>query len=377
VVKARKLAVSLGAAVAALTVVAAAVESCVLPDFEVGAPVIVDAGMDVVTPPDAALEAGPAHCGKTYPDPPGGADPPISNTIVVAMHSVDLGEGEVNPPGYDLDAKCTCFEDAGPTCVSVNQHCDAPDGVDSAGAQLINLVSIAVGAGNFGSSYFSTQADQGHWSLLIQISNYNGQPNDPSVDVAIFPSKGLSAVTPKWDGSDAWPIEPTSVVGGDLAKPVYTSGGAYVSGGVLVAAMPSVSLQISGSINTITIKLSDGVLTGALSQVGQSWRITDGVIAARWFEPDIFAALSSYRDSNGMPLCTDIGFVYSTAKSAICNGLDILKDQGGAKSLPCDSLSMGIGFKADPAMLGVVAAPPIPSPGCPAASDPINDACNK
>jgi hypothetical protein len=304
---------------------------------------------------------------------------PISNTIVVAIHSIDLGEGEANPPGYDLDAKCTCFEDAGPTCVSAsgNQHCDAPDGVDSAAAQLINLITTAVGVDKFGSTFFSTQADQGHWSMLVQVTNYNGLMDDPSVNVAIFPSKGLSAMTPTWDGSDAWPVDATSVVGGDLTKPVYTSAGAYVSGGVLVAAMPAMQLHISGAINTITIRLSEGVLTGTLSQIGQNWRITDGVIAARWHEPDIFAAFSSYRDSNGKPLCTDLGFVYATAKSAICSGLDILKDQGGAKSLPCDSLSMGIGFHADPAKIGVVAPPPMPAPGCPVATDPINDSCSK
>lgn len=368
-----KLVVSLGAAATLLACAAAVVQSCALPDFAVAG---ADGGPDASD--DAAMEAGPGHCGKTYPDPPGGTDAPISNTVVLALRSVDLGEGEANPPGYDLDKQCTCYMDAGPTCVSPYQHCDAPDGVDNGGAALINLVSIATGGANFGSTYFSNKAEQGRWSLLVQVTGYNGQANDPKVDVALFPSKGLGAATPKWDGSDAWPVDAASVTNGDLAMPVYKSAGAYVSNHVLVAAMPSVSLTISGEVNTITMKLSEGVLTGTLASFGGTFRITDGVVAARWYEPDIFAALSSYRDSKGKPLCTDLGFTYSTAKGAICNGLDILKDQGGAKSLPCDSLSVGIGFHADPAKLGAVTVPPMPTPGCATpATDPINDSCSK
>lgn len=376
-VRAPKLVVSLAAAAGLLACAAAALESCVLPDFEVGKP-IVDAGPDAVH--DAAVEAGPPHCGKTYPDPPvaetdGGAD--ISNTLVLALHAVDLGEGEASPPGYDLDNKCTCFEDAGPTCVSPNQHCDAPDGIDNAGAALINLVSTAVGSANFGSSYFSTKAHEGRWTLLIQVTGYNGLADDPSVSVALFPSKGLGAMSPKWDGSDAWPVIASSVMNDAVTMPIYTSKGAYVANHVLVATMPSVSLTIAGDTNTITMKLTSGVLTGTLASLGTLWRIADGTIAGRWYEPDIFAALSSYRDNKGKPICTDLGFTYSVAKGQICNGLDILKDLSGAKSLPCDSLSVGIGFHADAAKLGAVTPLPMATPGCLMATDPLYDNCSK
>ena len=101
-----------------------------------------------------------------------------------------------------------------------------------------------------------------------------------------------------------------------------------------------------GANERITITMTSGVFTGTLDSLGPAWRITDGVIAARWHEPDIFAALSSYGGNGGDPLCTDFPIGYATAKATICNGLDILEDGSGPKSLPCDSLSMGIGFKA-------------------------------
>jgi len=350
---------------------AAGMEGCVLPSFEYD-PLKPDAGDDA---PSDAPEAGPPGCGKTYPDPPGGADQPINNTFVLAFRSIDLGEGAASPPGYDLDHQCTCINGVGPSCVSLQNHCDAPDGVDNASAQLISLVQLGLGAGIFGSSYFSTKANEGNWSLLLQVSNYNGLADDPSVDVAMYPSPGMVGMMPTWNGTDAWPISATCVMGGDPQKPLFASKGAYVTSHVLVAAMPSVALTISGGVETITFHLTGGVVTGTLSGPPGHLQITDGVMAARWQAQDIFNALSSYRGPDSKPICTDIGFTYQTAKTAICNGLDILADASGAKSLPCDSLSMGLGFRAEEALLGAVTAPPQPSAGCSPATDPANDHC--
>lgn len=345
----------------------AGMEGCVLPSFEYD-PLKPDAG-------DADAEAGPPACGKTYPDPPSVADQPIDSTFILALRTIDLGENEPTPPGYDLDHQCTCTNGVGPSCVSPKMHCDALDGVDNASAQLIALVQLGLGAGNFGSSYFSTKASEGAWSFLIQVSNYNGTPDDPSVDVALFPSTGLGGKAPLWDGTDAWNVTNASVMNGDMTKPVYTSKGAYVTNNMLVAAIPSVALTISGGQETITITVTGGVLTGTLTGPPGHREITDGILAARWKEHDIFAALSSYRDPNQKPICTDIGFTYTTAKQAICDGLDILADATGAKSLPCDSLSLGLGFKAQEALIGGVSPPPTPTPGCPPSTDPANDHC--
>ncbi|APR80016.1 Hypothetical protein A7982_05363 [Minicystis rosea] len=356
----------------AVFLAAAAMESCVLPQYEVGE--LPDAGSDA--PPDTG---GPA-CGKTYPDPPSGSDSPINNSFVMAIRAIDMGEGAPSPPGYDLDHQCTCVNDAGPTCVPRLPNlpsCDAPDGVDNAAAKLINLVAIAAGSGMFGSAYFSTLANDGSWTLLIQVSGYNGLANDPKVDVALFASPGRMGALPKWDGSDEWPVSATSVQDGDVTKPLVVSAGAYVSNNVLVAAIPSVAFTISGMTERITITMTAGVLTGTIQSQGNGWRIADGIIASRWHEPDIFAALSSYRSNTGDAFCTDATLGYPTAKSTICNSLDILKDGSGPKSLPCDSLSMGIGFKADPALLGMVTIPPTPTPGCPMATDPAFDSCDK
>jgi hypothetical protein len=202
-------------------------------------------------------------------------------------------------------------------------------------------------------------------------------PEDPSVDVTLFASPGMGGTTPKWDGTDAWPVSAASVQNGDVNQPLFKSAGAYVANKILVAATPSVAFTIAGTKEQIAVRFTGGVITGTLDDPGTGYRISDGIIAARWYEPDIFGALSSYRNNSGDPFCTDFAIGYNTAKSTICNSLDILKDGSGPKSLPCDSLSIGIGFKAEPAKLGAVTQPPVPTPGCPMATDPQFDNCNK
>lgn len=322
-----------------------------------------------------AAEAGGGCQPATYPDPPAGADNGVSNEIVLAMRTLDFGEGSPTPPGYDLDHVCTCFEDAGPSCVSSQPHCDAPHGVDNASAQIFDLVQLATGAANFGSASFSKRIEQGFFSLLLRVRGYNGKPDDPAVDVAVFPSPGAEITPVIWDGTDQWQVSQTSLTGPSLNKPLYVSAGAYVTHGTLVAALPNILAVLGATKGSISLRLTDGVITGKLAKGPVGWTLTGGVIAARWAEQDIFAALGTYRDGKNLPICTDSTLAYGTAKTAICKGLDILTDASGASSQPCDALSLGFGFTAQQAQLGAIAPPPIPSPGCPPATDPTTDKC--
>jgi hypothetical protein len=324
---------------------------------------------------DAATD-GPSGCVlATYPDPPGGADDGTDiGTVGVAVHTIDLGD-MADTPGYDLDHTCTCTADAGPTCAgyssSASTYCDAPGGVDNQFAKLVSLIQLAVGVANIGSTALSNKADAGYWTLLVEIKGYNGQADDPAVDVALYPCASLGT-QPKWDGTDSWPILATSVnAAGD---PLYASQGAYVASHTLVATVPSVPLILAGEKQTITLTLRSAVLTGQLVQSHGQWRLVQGVIAARLGTSDFFQSLSSYRDTSAQPLCTDSAF-FKAAKMAVCNDADILLDENQPRTTPCDAFSFGMGFSADSALLGPKVPVPTPTPGCPAATDPAGTTC--
>jgi hypothetical protein len=263
----------------------------------------------------------------------------------------------------------------------LSTYCDQPagsgnEGIDNQAAKLFQLIELPVGQSVFGSSVFSLQADSGAWSILIRVDGYNGLPDDPEVDVSLFPSGGLGK-KPAWDGNDTWPVVSTSVGDAGTSTPLFHSNGAYVSQGTLVATMPTSEMTIhGGGLDTITVRLTAGVLTARLVQINGLWHMQGGVIAARWALTDVFKAIGSYRDNNGAPICTSQVPTYTIAKQAICQDADILVDGTQPKSAPCDALSIGLGFTADPAVLGAVVDAGALSPGCPTGTDPSTDSCN-
>src|SRR5205807_960876 len=135
---------------------------------------------------------------------------------------------------------------------------------------------------------------------------------------------------------------------------------------------PSSAFTLGGSgVSTVSVKLTGGMVTGTLIQSDAGgFAIRDGVLAARWALADIFASLSSYRDSNGAPICKGT-VAYNFGKSTICGSADILSTTGGPSD-PCDALSFGIGFTADPARIGAALTPTKPAISCPDGGDPID-----
>lgn len=359
--------------------------ACLLPDFTVGeTETTADAGTDVTedvtedTGPDVVIP--PVCMRTTYPQPPGGGDAASMPAVVMALHQIDMGDSALEPPGFDLDYTCTCFEGAGDTCStgSPTPRCDGEGGVDNAASKLFKLVTDNLGDSYFGSEFYSTRAHLGFWTLLIQLSEYNGLPDDPAVDVAIFVSPGMDpGVAPKWDGTDAWPVSSDSLgPSGLTTDPLYVSKGAYVADGVLVASLSTLALRLSGGVETIRVRLAGGVLSGKLT-FDNGVHLTSGTIAGRWSETEVFASLASFRGQNGMLICNDAGIIYNGVKARVCSSLDILSDSIQAASSPCDALSLGVGFAADPALLGPPIAAAGETPGCAPDQDPTKDSCPK
>jgi len=335
-------------------------------------------------------------------------DGPNDVSFVAAFRTVDFGEDDVvmDRPGvgYDLDDECTCIEDNGPSClVEGANRCDGYGGIDNSISVLFALAKTF--SENFTSSFHSDNANRGEWGILVRVEDYNGQPNDQQVRVSLFTSGGLEqdpcveggtpAATPKWDGSDRWPImtpslEPDVGVGGgapggggpytcgDPSEPGYSFESpkffdnlAYVNDGVLVASLPEAGLVLDGDGGAID--LTAGFLTGRLREGAGGWFIDGGVLAGRWAATDAFVAVSTL--GSGTALCTDDS-LYQNLKTAVCNARDITAQIAGPTA-PCDAVSFGMEFTAEPAQLGFIYVPPPgpPSP-CTPMTNPANDACD-
>jgi hypothetical protein len=302
------------------------------------------------------------------------------------MKTIDFGEEYVSnsgvvaprPHGFDLDFKCTGLGE-GPSCVmpafASGDDADLEGGRDNAFGKFV--AEMAQRVPSFGTPSFSEQIAQGKISLLFRVHNWNGQPNDDQVELTLFATGPLNALggpsVPQWDGNDAWPIADASLVDDDISQPRFVDANAYVVSGTLVAAMPEVSLRISVGI-TATIVIEQLLPLQQVFFVAEIKQNTNGLyvlekgeIAGRLHVDALLNQTDRYPDPLNLrdlpPICMDSAS-YQTFRSLICGFVDIHATLA-SPTLPCDALSVGIGFTASQARLGPIYRLPPLADRCP------------
>jgi hypothetical protein len=339
--------------------------------------------------PDAGdAHAGPADEGSAEAQTDGGCNhaiaPPRPTTddgtanvdLSLAMRTVDFGvraDAGVEALGFDLDDLCTCPDP--PSCapfVPGDMHCDSLGGIDNAMASLLQQLTI-VSQGKFDITGYQDAIGQGVYSLLLDVSGYNGGANDTTVTVSVFPSNGTidrdfdgatwqnagnvpagtPIVPPLWDGHDIWTVDDDATVG-QTAR--YFDTAAYVSNHVLVAHIdfPMRTVSSVSMTGAITTRLVGSVMTGTLVPEGSSYRMDRGVTGGRWPIRELSNALAEVPDQlvSGQYVCPG-GFTYQEVKALMCKAADIPSDPTQTDPrYVCDALSVGTGFTAYPAVIG-------------------------
>jgi hypothetical protein len=342
-----------------------------------------EGGQRDLGPVDAGADSAPTCAHAGWPGPPASAPEGGNVDFVAALRSIDLGESNpADPAGLDLDGLCTC-DTEGPSCAyppyAKADHCDGKQGRDNSVARVFKQVQFL--APSFGSHTFSDNAEKGNWSMLVRVWNWNGQDDDAQVNVALYQTfwKASTQPTeaPQWEGLDLWPVAATSLVDGvsfDNAR--YLDKAAYVTGGVVVASLPEAFFGINGVDSNVGIKLTAGTLVARIEHVkASSYRLVDGVVGGRWKVDDIFKVLGAF-EFNDQVLCNDGDTAYTAMKQLLCNNIDIASTLGGPTT-PCDSLSFGMTFHTEPALISKTYIPQPDDPKCMPDQDPANDSCDK
>jgi hypothetical protein len=349
----------------------------------------------------AGDDAGVPFCMHAYPpDRPiaDDADDTTSVQLVAAFNSIDIGvEGgayaAIPPFGFDLDHTCTC--PGPPSCAprkgaQRGQNCDDEAGRDNIDIQLFRLLQGAAAAGTI-------QIDQGltagQYSVLLEISNYNGKANDPSVTVKYFVSNGLNRdadggiPVPKFDGTDRWTIDPSSLQGQG-----FYADNAYVANFNLVANMAvpiPIAFGARSFLGGATMELAGAVIVGQLElrPIGDSSSdlgvaLLGGTIAGRWPTSQLLSTLANIPQEGGFLCGTDpsayLQGVYGLFKRIACLAADITTVQSldnNSPLAPCDAISVGMQFTAVPALLGDTLGVPPPPAGCQNGDASWSDQC--
>ncbi|HLK40155.1 MAG TPA: hypothetical protein VKU41_25545 [Polyangiaceae bacterium] len=359
-------------------------------------------------------EAGASDAGSDsacdhayYPDRPAQDGPSQLNVeVVLAVQSIDFGLAPdagmaLAPYGFDLDHVCTC--PGPPSCAQADgatETCDDQRGRDHAALELFRELGPLAPSGN---GEVNTGFQAGQYGLLFHLRNYNGLANDKQVSVAVYASNGVSGIEdggtpdPHHDGTDKWTIDPGYLVQGSklvgmscepnqaTCTPLYVDDNAYVANDVLVAKVDfPVSFGTSSFLGGAVMSLRGSVIVGTLSPMpipggGLSYRITEGTIAGRWPTSALLQTLAAIPDNvtgTAPYLCgNDLG--YLLLKSAVCQIADITSDLTlDGTGAPCDAVSIGFRFDAEPARLGVVyGVPPAPAGCMTDGGFPFTDSC--
>ncbi len=344
-----------------------------------------DAGGDVATPPVEASAGDGACQPHRWPAPPAsnGSEGEGNIDFLDALRTLQLGvnENDAGPrtvPSYDLDGVCSC-PGAG-SCTpygSARVACDDDGGADNAGGQLAVQLSALAGA----DPDVTDRITSGEYGLLLKVTSYNGGPDDMQVALSVFLSNGTigseleggTPSIPKFDGTDQWTIDPTSVGGTPGGDPPYapqlglTDLNAYVSGGILVA-----NVSFAVRIGPLVMDLTGGRITGRIVKDALGYHIEDGLFVGRWPAAKALTSLAAVRDrvrESQVPnagLCGDAG-LYPGLKTQICNALDLAalpsEDNTGAA---CAAAAISLRFRSAPALFGpLFAMPARPLRDCP------------
>jgi hypothetical protein len=276
---------------------------------------------------------------KHWPAPPSeNSEPNLKRGFISAFESFSLSETpdtDIPAVGYDLDGVCS------ESCRPTGQR-DAepePDGVDN---QFNKLFSFALSVKNGPFVTPDLYIRKGELGALIQISNYNGGPNDTEITVGIALSRGTPLVdgghpAPQFDGRDTWSWS---------SRDASVSQTAYVSMGTLVAEFPTFIVPLG----PYGIRIQHAFLIGQVTVDGAGVRIDEGRIVGRVLRKEVLS-LVGIQEEEGKLSCNKTG-IYQNVLDFVCPGADILANGGTDPGANCDALSIAVRIKVSPALKG-------------------------
>ncbi len=326
---------------------------------------------------------------------PSAADRPATTSdadigaLIFGIRTMRLGSrnlnGDLDPKawqdiGFDLDGMCTnsttCPTSGEPkvSCkpTSASIPADGSYCRDNNFGNLEYLISTTPDIQNrfaLSDPSFNCSICKGAYNILFRITGYNGEPNDSSIRIDIYPSPGLDQLKPVncsgdtwdtsacWTSDDRWEIQSTYVPSHTSADNTGDSTlydpSAFVRDGYVVASLPANTLfwfpGDRGVALAFPLKLQGGIVTGKLvKDTNGQWSLEDGMIAGRLKATDAIEAFQM------LGLCPGDA-LFAGAQLMANTNADVLSSGDTAPDATCDAISVGIAFTASAAKFGSLA----------------------
>ncbi|MDB5216424.1 MAG: hypothetical protein JWO86_4351 [Myxococcaceae bacterium] len=320
--------------------------------------------------PDVAPEAGDP-CAKVRPPPPpslGSVSDAGSLGPQLFAFRTFLVRPSGAPLGYDIDARCTGHPTSttseAPCIGAANGDTDDDDGgVDNSLGRVVEK-SVPSDKDLAGNSLTSSVA-KGNFTLLLEVFNYNGEPNDDAVSVAVITAPRLTANdcdgglseagAPTWDGCETWATSGVELLN-ELPTTNLLSG--YVADDVLVVTPRQKEQEIAFALGRTSLRLGEALATARIDRGGGSGpiRLKDGLLVGRVAADTLLAFFYRLEIGGTTALCeqgaTGVS-IEKTLRGTLCALRDVpLRAADDGKGSKCDALSFVLGFEAEPARMG-------------------------
>jgi hypothetical protein len=331
-------------------------------------------------PPDMPVvrrDAGRTDLAKPPPRPtiPDSGD----QETVFALKDVRLDQGSTDwaSIGFDVDDRLTTLDDLDVECVppddSAEPELDGDDGIDNAfGHFVYPLIDVVLPTLEMD---FRRSQTLGNGTLITRMTGWNGQDDDPRVNVVIAQSAfgtsapaadvdpatgqlraGGAAPAPLWAGDDTFFVRSDAFVAGNEERPRIEDSNAYVSGRKVVLALPAgTEILFLANARSVKVSFTSAVVVGTLSP--DASRLERVIVAGRW-------ATSAMLEASGpIGICEGSG-EWDIFANALDQRADVRAVAGsGGVGVACDAVSLGVTFEGYRAAWGGLAPAPA-APDC-------------
>ncbi len=268
--------------------------------------------------------------------------------------------------GYDLDGlvfaagdrnQCARVDGADPGVTE-----DGAGGIDNSfGRNLLTVIRLIDPRA---SESIAGQIEAGRFSYLFRFNNLGTGAVQTEVDAALYLATARDE-RPRFDGTDAWPVDVDSVVDGDIESPRIVFPTSFVADGTW-ASGERTDFELIVTIGGVEMLFNvlGGVITMDVASIDSAPIATNGIIAG---VVDIEQLVGEFRRAAAefdSSLCS--GPIIDGLVATVRQSADIMLDgTAGDQSETCNGISIGLGFNASAALLGDVApADPEPPDPC-------------
>lgn len=344
---------------------------------------------DPTVPTDAPAEDPTDPCKHAVPPkPPTKQDDKQQVNITFAADNLRLDTGADpdsglgKPQSLDLDNTCSCgVADAAPSCqapASSQSQCDKDEqGRDNVTGGLLQIALAQFP--DLAPDGIYLNIHKGFYTVLFNLTAWNGTPDDDQVAVAIFMSPGVdnpkdemaNLIPPSFDGNDHWKLDEGSIKDGhsrvgttcafpNVCQPVALDPYAYVTKGTLVAHFDTVPFGFGQGASRVTIPFNSAILFASLSGDSEASYRMEGELAGRWPAESIIkgiasAAIINHQTDAATAICNQPSG-YALFRTEICKAADLAPTSADDKQgKRCTSLSQSMRFTAGPAKMGPIA----------------------